>query len=80
MSHELHEAIHLLAVAKAEGHLDFSTAARTLQQYEQQQSTSSSSSAAVEQAARDEAIAVRTAEATQDGDDLGFTLITGDEH
>ena len=79
MKHELHEAFRLLGVAKAEGHLDLSTAAQTLRECEQQQSTSSSSSAAVEQAARDEAIAVRTVEAIPDGDDLGFTVITGNE-
>ena len=64
---------------KDTGHLDLSTAAQTLRECEQQQSTSSSSSAAVEQAARDEAIAVRTVEAHPEGDDLGFHLVTGDE-
>ena len=80
MSHELNEAIRLLAVVKSEGHLDLSTAAQTLRECDQQQSHSSSSSSGVEQAAREEAIAVRTAEVTHDVDDLGFQIITGDEH
>ena len=48
-------SIRLLAVAKAEGHLDLSTTAQTLRECDQQQSNSSSSSAGVEQAAREEA-------------------------
>ena len=78
MKQELHEAFRLLGFAKAKGHLDLSTAAQMLKECEQQ-STSSSSSAAVEQAARDEAIAVRTVEAHPESDDLGFHIVTGEE-
>ena len=87
MKQELHEAIRLLGFAKAKGHLDLSTAAQMLKECEQQSTSSSSSAAAVlplpEQAAREEAIAVRTVEAPTDlhpdGDDHGFHLVTGDE-
>ena len=80
MSYEMNEAIRLLAVAKSEGHLDLPTAAQTLRECDQQLSDPSSSSSGVEQAAREEAIAVRTATATEDCADLGFEFITGDEH
>ena len=87
MKQELHEAFQLLGTAKAGGSLDLHAAAKMLKDYEQTTASSSSSAAATlpssDRAAREEAIAVSTVEASTDlppdGDDHGFHLVTGDE-
>ena len=87
LKQELHEAVQMIAFAKAGGEFDLHAAARMLKEYEQFTSSSSSSAAAAlppsEQAAREEAMTVRTVEAstdlTPDGDNNEFVILTGNE-
>ena len=87
LKQELHEAVQMIAFAKAGGSFDLHAAAQMLKEYEQSTSSSSSSAAAAlppsEQAAREEAMAVRTVAAstdlTSDGDSNEFVILTGEE-
>ena len=90
LKEELHEAVKMIAFAKAGGSFDLHAASRMLKDYEQAAATTSSSSSSAaaalplsEQAARGEATTVRTVDPTTDlaidGDNNEFVILTGNE-